>query len=240
MNELNIRSAARSDTGCIREHNEDAFLQDDSQRLYAIADGLGGLPEGERASRMAVERLASLVDKREGSLLEAVDAAFPIINLEIHEYGTRHHADTGIGTTLTCGLIVDSKVELFHVGDSVAILLRESDATVLTRDHTMAAEFQDQMPTDRYGNVPEYFYHTLTRCMGQMNTVEVARSTFRLFAGDRLVFCSDGLTRVMEPEEMRPYLIKRDNPEDAVDRLVELGLERGAPDNLTAIVVFID
>jgi protein phosphatase len=141
-----------------------------------------------------------------------------------------------MGTTCTVAAIVGLELTLGHVGDSRAYLVYKGTIEQLTQDHTLAGELA-RVAGSRGVAVPERSSHVLTRCIGAQPDVQVDVSPkpIHLEDGARLVLCSDGLSNVVEPEEIFE-LVTADTPSGACDALVELARARGGPDNITVIV----
>lgn len=236
---LQISCFGQTHPGDDREINEDAYLVDQAQGLFAVADGLGGLPDGDQASRLTIESLTRHALNTEINGPEAFNYLFDRINREIYDEGQRRHKDIGIGTTLTCGCIRDDRFYIGHVGDSIAMVLSGGELEVLTEEHTIAALYGYGHSRRANGNLPEYFYHTLTRCIGANQTLETSSSEYQLKPGDRILLSSDGLTKVISLEEIKVSLKAAPSAEHACHQLIDLALKRKAPDNLAVVVVFV-
>jgi len=236
---MKIASYGLSDRGIIRQKNEDAFLVDDPLGLYAVADGLGGLPEGARASHLAIERLKNEVREPLNGAVFDFDGLFERINRCVFEEGCRISREIGIGTTLTVLFLRDHAFTISHVGDCAAFLIRENMIHQLTTDHTMEQELRASMGF-RGGYIPEYFSHTLTRCIGQKDQIETDVIHERLEKGDRILICSDGITKVIEDEELLAVSQKTMGPQIFVETLIDSANKRGGPDNATAVAIFAE
>ncbi len=226
----------KTDVGLIRQQNEDALLVDEIGGFFAVADGLGGLPEGALASRLAIEELGKRLPKVELKDV-ALQSMFKDINRKIWSAGRQIHAELGIGTTLTLCVVRGKQLTICHVGDCAVFLFRDKTSRQLTTDHTMEEEFLAQHPGE-YVFVPEHFAHTLTRCIGQPGEVECEVTHHTLEEGDRLLLCSDGITKVITEEELLFLALESNHPQNYVDSLIELANKRGGPDNITSIALF--
>lgn len=235
---MNISSHGKSHAGCVRENNEDAFFIDQSRLLFAVADGLGGLPDGEEASRIAVETLATLARESDDRIPPDFEDIFARINRTVHQVGASRYRDTSIGTTLTSACVQAGRLYIGHVGDSAAFLWRDEELHALTEEHTMAALYGGSHGNPGDGRLPEYYYHTLTRCIGATAQLETAVSNYEIRPGDRLLLCTDGLTKVLSPQRLCETLGSTASPRQTVEVLIEQALERGAPDNLAVVAVF--
>jgi protein phosphatase len=236
---LPFHAYAQTDRGLQRERNEDAFLALPKQGFFAVADGLGGLPEGALASMIAVERLQQYLTApgRNGKI--DFDELFNAINAAVHDEGIKVSEDVGIGTTLTAVKLNRGHLEVGHVGDSGLLLFRPGqEVRQLTTDHTMAEEMRSRLRPGDNIYIPDYYTHTLTRCIGQAGEIDVDRFSIPALPGDRIVLYTDGLTKVLNLEEINRQIWLDDSPEKFVERLIHLANQRGGPDNITAIAVF--
>lgn len=231
---MGLRFAVRSDVGLLRDGNEDAAYA--GPRLLAVADGMGGHAAGEVASRLAIENVAPLdEDAPESDLLDALrsalDSAQAGIRARIAEDGTLE----GMGTTLTAVLWVGTRLGLLHVGDSRAYLLRDAVLHRITHDHTYVQELVDagQISDDEAHVHPRR--SLITRALDGRSTLEPDLSVREVQAGDRYLLCTDGLCGVVTDDTMREALLLS-QPGEAADRLVDLALRGGGPDNITVIV----
>lgn len=213
------RAGARSDAGKVRENNEDSWLVRDQRgvMLLAVADGVGGVSGGEQASAAAIATLsrrfyeALATQDLRGSLTAAIREANDVV--------VRHAADRGesSATTLVAAAIRRREATIANVGDSRAYLVRGSAARQITTDHS--------------GVRP----NEITRFVGDERGVQPDVFVESLRAGDRLVLCSDGLTRHVRDGEIAPRVAKAE-PSDAASALVDLANERGGEDNVTVVI----
>lgn len=230
--------AGGSDAGLAREKNEDAYYPDQDGSgpgplLFAAADGLGGLPAGELASRTAVDSSIAA----DGSPEDRIRAA----NRAVVEAGIRRFGRLdAIGTTLTLAqLDPDGLLTLGHVGDSRAYLLRGGKMEQLTVDHTAAQEmvFRGVITEAQARFDPNRA--ALTRAVGIERQVEVDVIEKQLAAGDRLLLCSDGLNEMIEDDRIAA-LLGGGAPAAAVRNLIEAANQAGGRDNITAVVVEVE
>lgn len=235
---MKISAHGKSHAGCIRENNEDAFLVNPNVPIFAVADGLGGLPDGEDASRIAIETLESLFKQKMNGGAPDFESIFAAVNAEVYRIGSSRYHDTSIGTTLTTAGVHGNRLYIGHVGDSAAFLWRSGEMHPLTEEHTMAALYGGSHGNRTNLMLPEYYFHTLTRCVGASDSLETAVSEFELQGGDRLLMCTDGLTKIIAEPIIRTTLGEIKSPKQAVDVLLELALEQGSPDNVAIVVAF--
>lgn len=231
---LVLRYIARSDRGLVRSNNEDSVYA--GARLLALADGMGGHAAGEVASQLVISSLRSLDDDETGGdLLQALAAATRRGNEAIAAQVALNPELEGMGTTLTAILFAGSRIGLCHVGDSRGYLLRDGQLTQITRDDTFVQSLVDE------GRITAEQAHThpqrsliMKALTGQ--EVEPTLTMREARAGDRYLLCSDGLSDVVSEETIAETMASIPDHVACADRLVELALRSGAPDNVTVVV----
>jgi protein phosphatase len=231
---LSLRYAARSDVGLLREGNEDSMYA--GPRLLAVADGMGGHAAGEVASRVVIETMAGLdTDPPGGNQQAALQQAVRTANDYLRDMVAADAALEGMGTTLTALLWVDQQLTLAHIGDSRAYLFRDGNLQLLTHDHTLVQNLIDEgrISPDEASTHPQRSW--ITRALDGRPDVELDLSDREPRAGDRYLICSDGLSSYVSEDTIAEALADPD-PQLACDRLVELALRAGGPDNITCIV----
>ncbi|MDR2675946.1 MAG: protein phosphatase 2C domain-containing protein [Opitutaceae bacterium] len=236
---MQLRSAARTDIGQVRYHNEDRLLCDDALRLYGVADGIGGLPRGADAAQLAVELVQDGIRDLAGGACRLANLVREI-NAAVVALGRRVSPHRGIGTTLTFGLFRDGHLDLAHVGDSRCYCLRNEKLACLTTDHSVENEARAKAAQGR-----PYWYNplqggALTRCIGQFANLEIDTFHRRLRDGDRYLFCSDGITKQIDETELATLLAAAAAPDEIIRGLVDLASRRGGYDNASAVLVFVD
>jgi protein phosphatase len=234
-----IRAAALTDIGRVRRENEDRFLLDEKAGLYGVADGVGGLPGGGEAAQLAVEEIAKAVRAApaadEPNLVEVVQAA----NKTVATLGLKMSPAMGIGTTLTFGCVRKGAFKIAHVGDSRCYTVRNGQLIRLTEDHSVENEARMRRSRGEVVYYHEANRNALTRCIGQPTPPDVDLISRPLVAGDRYIFCTDGVTRMLPDAELGSLLMSAKDPQDALNEIVGLAVRRGGPDNATAVVVFV-
>lgn len=232
---LVLRYAARSDVGLIREGNEDSGYAGPS--LLMVADGMGGHAAGELASAIAVATVADLdVHRPEPSeVLSALGDSIADVGDGIADVISVDPDLTGMGTTVTGLYWLGLRVAIVHVGDSRAYLLREGELAQITHDHTYVQTLVDAGRITEEEATVHPRRSLLMRALDGMNPVEADLSVREARVGDRYMLCTDGLSGVVSSDEIAGILVDGD-PTGAVTRLVDLALERGAPDNVTVVV----
>ena len=235
-----FRAAALSDIGRVRRENEDRFLLDEKAMLFGVADGVGGLPGGAEAAQLAVEEitgaLGASIHDNQPDLNEAVQQA----NRMVSALGQEISPSMGIGTTLTIGCIRGNRLLIAHVGDSRCYGSRKREFERLTEDHSVENEARMRRARGEVVYYHEANRNALTRCIGQPTPPEVDLITRDLAVGDRYLFCTDGVTRMLPDEEIGSLMMKFDQPKAALNEIIGLAVRRGGPDNATGVAVFID
>jgi len=235
-----IRTAALTDIGKVREENEDRFLRDDELRLYAVADGIGGLAGGAQAAEETVSRLHELVRATPEGADCDLAALVPAINERVAELGRTIDPNFGIGTTLVAGRIIGEQLRLIHIGDSVCYLIRAGALQKITEDHTVENEIKA-----KHGHAAMLFLNprtrnALTRCIGQQGSPVPDVITRDLAAGDRILLCSDGISRFIPEDEIADVIAQATDPAQAMRSLIVFADSRGGIDNATGVAIFVD
>lgn len=244
-----------TDTGRVREHNEDAIDWDEQSGLLVLADGMGGLRAGEVASAMAVEVVTREVtdvirdltpgqsDEESGYALEslAVGRAVLEANETIFRVASIQPQCAGMGTTLVVLLFHDNRFTVAHVGDSRLYRLREDAFEQITVDHSLVQEL-----VDRGFYTPEEARtasnkNIVTRALGIGEEVRYDMQEEVALAGDLFLLCSDGLTDMLEDARIHAILAEnQDNLERASRLLVQEANENGGRDNISVLLARID
>lgn len=237
---MRIRSAALTDIGKVREENEDRFLRDDELRLYAVADGIGGLAGGGQAAEEAIMQLAVLARTLSASDDWDFQALFATINQRVASLGQIIDATFGIGTTLTVARLNGKRLHLAHVGDSCCYLWRDGTLEKLTLDHTVENELKTRHGRGAFIFLNSRTRNALTRCIGQPSPAEADLLRRPLQDGDRLLLCSDGITRFTRENELARLLANAANPVAGLKEIIALAGLRGGHDNATGVLIFVD
>ncbi len=242
---MHVVCATKTDVGLIRSGNEDNYLMIPERGIFVVADGMGGHAAGEVASEMAVQ----LISRDLGSFKGLSDAdassrmtvAIKAANAAIFERTLAEHDKRGMGTTATCLVLHGSNRYLLgQVGDSRAYLLRNGQFKQVTKDHSYVQEQVDlgyltpeQARTHPYANV-------ITRCVGASADVMPDIFSGTVKPGDVFLLASDGLTGMVEDDQLASILQAQGTPERWVDKLVAEANRRGGLDNITCIIVHVD
>jgi protein phosphatase len=237
--ELNV--AAKTDTGRIRDQNEDSVLTD--LPLVAVADGMGGHEGGEVASKLALEVLARfkprLYGKQGTAAAETLREALIDANKAVWDRAKTDESVAGMGTTLTAAWLEGGIVALAHVGDSRAYLLRGGKLEKLTEDQTVAAQWvrQGRLSEDEAASSPQR--HILLQAVGtDARGVNVEIASLELQSGDRLLIASDGLHGMLKTNDrIRDVLAEHHDPDEACAALVAAANAAGGEDNISVVIV---
>ena len=230
---LVLRYAARSDVGLVRSNNEDSVYA--GARLLALADGMGGHAAGEVASQLVIAALAHLDDDEPGGdLLATLDSAVRSGNSAIAAQVEMEPDLEGMGTTLTAILFAGNRIGMVHIGDSRGYLLRDGELTQITKDDTFVQTLVDE------GRITKEEAHSHPQRSLIMRAltgheVEPTLTMREVRLGDRYLLCSDGLSDPVSDETILDALQIPDVT-DSADRLIELALRGGGPDNVTVVV----
>ncbi len=231
---LTLRYAARSDRGLIRDGNQDSVYA--GPRLLAVADGMGGMAAGDVASNVVIAAMAPLDEDVPGdALVDALRSAVETANQQLRDAVDANPALEGMGTTLTAMLFSGSKFGMVHVGDSRAYLLRDGEFVQVTKDDTYVQMLVDEgrISAEEASSHPQR--SLLTRALDGRD-VDPEYSVRQAVPGDRYLICSDGLTAVVSAETIAQNMREYVDPAQCVDRLIQLALRGGGPDNITVIV----
>ncbi|HEX9831608.1 MAG TPA: protein phosphatase 2C domain-containing protein, partial [Mycobacterium sp.] len=230
---LVLRYAARSDRGLVRANNEDSVYA--GARLLALADGMGGHAAGEVASQLVIAALAHLDDDEPGGdLLSQLDTAVREGNSAIAREVDADPELEGMGTTLTAILFAGNRLGLVHIGDSRGYLLRDGELNQITKDDTFVQTLVDE---GRITLEEAHSHPQRSLIMRALTGHEVEPTLImrEARAGDRYLLCSDGLSDPVSHDTILEALQIADTAESA-DRLIELALRGGGPDNVTVVV----
>lgn len=230
-----------TEVGLVRKKNEDSICVVPDLAFFAVADGMGGHQAGEVASRMAVEAVSQRLKNGDGddtvkSLLEGVRVANSMIYASSRDDTTYR----GMGTTLTAAVIRERELILAHVGDSRAYIIRGSKIYPLTEDHSLVQEMFRLGGITRQQAREHPHRNVLTRALGTDSLVDVDLIRIKLEKNDVLLLCTDGLSGLLEDEEMLRLVTGAGDPGRAVEALVAEAMKRGGSDNISVIVVEID
>ena len=250
---MRLKVGAAPSIGRVRPINEDAFLAKAEQGLFVVCDGMGGAAAGEVASQLAVATIGAELnpstslgvggaggESKPGYLLRTsqLGRAIEHANRSIYERASRDTEHAGMGTTVVGAWIDDHVVSIAHVGDSRAYLATAGGFEPLTSDHSLVEAQVRAGLIDREESLRSEHQNVLLRALGRDPDVDVELSEVAVAPGDRLLLCSDGLTRMVTDEGLAGALEQfRGDPQGACDHLIAAANGKGGPDNITVIVV---
>jgi len=236
---MGFESVSRTHVGLRRKINEDSVLADPERGLWAVADGMGGHEAGEIASTMVTDALRCLPEARDiDDLTSRAVESLREVNRELIALARAEDRETQstIGTTVVGLAIADGSFRCFWMGDSRAYRVRDGAIMRITHDHSLVQELVDAgMLREEEADTHEQA-NLITRAVGTDEKAEVEIVSGDARSGDHFLLASDGLTRVVRDEELSAELVRRP-PGEAADRLIDMVLDRGAPDNVSLIVV---
>ncbi len=257
---LELDSALLTDTGRVREKNEDNALVLEERALYVVADGMGGHNSGEVASQISVEAIRAFFQnektdemlrkafrtyrERRGAgqrrrsfdefrLWKALEAA----NLHIFNTARRYSQFRDMGTTVVATQFVGKRVYVGYVGDSRVYRVRAGKIVQLTEDHSLANEYV-RMKILRKEDLPRFPYkNVIVRALGLSERVKIDTFYRESRGGDHFLLCSDGLTDLVTDDEIRDIMLEAVDPGAACKALVDEANARGGVDNTTVLIV---
>jgi PPM family protein phosphatase len=244
--------AAKTDTGRVRDHNEDAIASNQDIAMFVLADGMGGYNAGEVASGIAVktvydltkeacnrekryERHADSGQMRQTTVLrDAISRANKIIYQTAHSHEGCH----GMGTTIVAGMFCDNRLSIAHVGDSRLYRLRNNNLERITLDHSLLQELLDRGFYSRQEAERSTNKNYVTRALGLNMTVAVEVQEIQVEPGDIFLLCSDGLSDMVDDEEIHLTISTFSaSVETIAEQLVKLSNDHGGKDNISVMLV---
>lgn len=246
---FNFHYAGLTDTGMVREHNEDAYKlpgNTDAETLaskgylYVLADGMGGHQKGEVASAITIETVSSeyytsVIDlpaqKPEKTIIKALTSAIEKANDYVMD------ATQGGGTTIVAAVLYGNTMVAMNVGDSRAYLLRDNELKQITRDHSLVSRLVEMGKITEEEALTHPRRNVLYQALGQGSDVEIHVVQEKLKMNDVVILCSDGLWGEVGDSAIKEALGNSDNPLTTIEKLVVMANQTGGPDNITAIVI---
>ena len=243
-----MQSWGLTDPGSVRKQNQDAYRIEQLDRntlLCVICDGMGGAKSGNIASTLALEVFVEEVKRSWKPLMdqERIDqmlrGAVKLANFTVCDQAAQFEEFDGMGTTLVAALIRGKKATVVNVGDSRAYGIDHSGITQITKDHSLV-----QMMVDRGELTPQVSKsypgkNFITRAIGTEPTVICDIFHWEVSRGDYLLLCSDGLSNMMDDQEILFEVVHGVNKQHCCTRLLKIAKNRGAPDNVTSVLVLI-
>ena len=237
-----------TDPGCVRPQNQDAYLMEQLDRntvLCVVCDGMGGAKSGNIASSLAVDVFVQEVRRTWTSSMtqEKINlmlrSAVKLANFTVFDQAQQFEEFDGMGTTLVAVLVHNRHVTVIHVGDSRAYRVNPDGIWQMTRDHSLV-----QMMVER-GELTQEMARTypgknfITRAIGTEPMVECDVANLELSKGEFLLLCSDGLSNVLDDQEILFEVVHGVSKQQCCQRLLDIAKNRGAPDNVTSVLIQI-
>ena len=243
-----MQSWGLSDQGCVRKQNQDAYHIENLDRntqLCVVCDGMGGAKSGNIASSLAVDVFVQEVKRSwtasmdKGKIEQMLRSAVKLANFTVYDQSMQFEDFDGMGTTLVAVLIRGRHATVVNVGDSRAYLVDRNGIRQLTKDHSLV-----QMMVERGELTPEMARtypgkNLITRAIGTEPMVMCDVYHLELEKGDCLLLCSDGLSNMMDDQEILFEVVHGVNKQYCCQRLLDIAKNRGAPDNVTSILIMI-
>ncbi len=237
-----------TDPGCARSQNQDAFVIEELDKhtlLCVVCDGMGGAKSGNIASTLAADVFLQEIKQTwtSGMDREQLDRmlfnAVKLANFTVYDQSKQFEDFTGMGTTLVAALVHGKTVTVVNVGDSRAYCIDRDGISQLTVDHSLV-----QMMVTRGEMTPEQarMYpgkNLITRAIGTEPVVKGDIFHRKLERGDCLLLCSDGLSNIIDEQEILFEVVYGQDKQQCCERLLEIAKNRGAPDNVTSVLVEI-
>ena len=248
---MRVVSAGLTDVGCVRKHNEDNFLIDVERGLFVVADGLGGHAAGEVASQIVVDKMGQFIAQTveldrtwpmeydvnlayDGNRLKV---ALMLTDQAILEDIRSNPERESMGSTVVACLVHDSSATLAHVGDSRAYLLNARGIQQITRDHSWVAEqvANGILTPEEARKHP--FRNVITQALGNGADLDIAIQEIQVKELDQLLLCSDGLSGMVQDEEIWSIVRASGNLEEAAQQLINVARQNGGEDNITVLII---
>jgi protein phosphatase len=251
---MRLRATAATDVGRVRGNNEDSFASLPERGLFIICDGMGGTAAGEVASRLAVDTIVAQLNgtprREEESPVEGaagylpqttrLAAAIRRSNQSIFDQASQNAAQAEMGTTVVVVWVTHNVASVAHVGDSRAYVWHRDRLEAITSDHSLVeARVQAGLLT-REESLKAADQNILLRAVGREPNVEIDLHEVPLQAGDFVVLCSDGLTRMVPEDAIASAIARFRNPDEICRHLIDKANSNGGVDNITVIVVEVE
>ncbi len=225
-----------SDPGCVRQNNEDFFLISPNG-AYIVADGMGGAQAGEHASKLAVETVASFLEKSPSPDAETLFQAFREANQRVMSEAATHPEFEGMGTTLVAALESGSELLVASVGDSRVYVYDGTQLNGITEDQTWVNEVGRRLGIDEASLKTHPMRHVLTMAIGVSPELRVHTYTVPLHAGELILLSSDGLHGVIDQSVIADKLSGNGSLQAKCQRLIDAAKQAGGPDNITVVLL---
>lgn len=241
-----MQSWGLTDPGCVRSQNQDAFQivqLDRFTQLCVVCDGMGGAKSGNIASSLAIDVFVQEVKRVHKSgmggeqIEQMLRGAAKLANFTVYDQSQEFEDFGGMGTTLVAAYITGRKATIVNVGDSRCYAVNREGIQQITTDHSLVQMMlrRGELTPEQARNYPGKNY--ITRAIGTETTVECDIFTWKLERGDALLLCSDGLHGILDDQEILFEVVHGVNKANCCQRLLDIAKTRGAPDNVTSVLV---
>ena len=237
-----LKSYAITDIGQKRQLNQDFIYLSETPignlpNVFIVADGMGGHNAGDYASRYAVETVVDEIGASfEKNPAKILGAAIEKANTLIRQRAQEDKAYSGMGTTMVAATCLGKYLEVANVGDSRLYVINDKIEQI-TQDHSLVEEMVRMGGIDKKSARNHPDKNIITRAIGARNYIETDFFNVELQEGDLVLLCSDGLTNMLEDEEIRQILTEEKSLRDRVEKLVEAANQNGGKDNISVIVI---
>ena len=241
-----MQSWGLTDKGCVRKMNQDAYeirQLDRNTLLCVVCDGMGGAKSGNIASSLAVDVFSQEIQRTWAPNMEwdkadlIMKSAVKLPNFTVFDQARQFEEFDGMGTTLVAAFIRGRQVSFVNVGDSRAYIINQKGIIQVTRDHSVVQLMVDrgELTSEMAKNYPGK--NLITRAVGTESMVSCDVFRRELSKGDYLLLCSDGLSNMMDDQEILFEVVHGVNKERCCKRLLDIAMSRGCPDNVTCVLV---
>ena len=239
---------AITDAGCVREQNQDTYQiekLDKNTLLCLVCDGMGGAKAGNVASALAAEVFVDEIRRtwkenmEQAQIDQMLQAAVKLANFTVFDQGRQFEEFSGMGTTLVAMLVTERETTVVNVGDSRAYRINEGGISRITVDHSVVEMMvqRGELTREEARNYPGKNF--ITRAVGTETIADSDLFHLDLQQGDFLLLCSDGLSNSVDEQEILFEVVHGDENEKCCQQLLDIAKNRGAPDNVTCVLVQI-
>jgi PPM family protein phosphatase len=239
---------ACSDVGKMRNINQDAvyYVDDEKLPIYMVADGMGGHKSGEYASNLSIHVISRMYDEKREAMASGeleipqfINDAFKAANEKIVKEGAEDETIKKMGTTLTLIIVKEGEAYIGHIGDSRAYMIRGGELTQLTHDHSLVAELlrSGSITAEEARVHPQK--NVITKALGTDSDINPDIYTKELLKDDILFLCTDGLTNMIEDEDLKNKILMASELQEMCVLLTNEANELGGPDNITILMAKI-
>lgn len=234
-----MKYAALTDVGMKRHNNEDSYIVNETHddKIFIVADGMGGHNAGEIASLEACRIVESYILQNDGNISDVLREGVTKANRDIFIRAAENSSLSGMGTTIDACVIRGNKAHIAHVGDSRVYIITKESIRKITKDHSIVGMMLDSgtITEEEAKNHPQRNY--ITRAVGSAMTVDVDIVEEEVHSGEWILMCTDGLTNMVPKDTIASVVVNSASVSDGVSELVKKAKENGGDDNITAILL---